>query len=135
MAVDHDAMAEHAEAEKQDFHDAVAEDEPEQAPAHGLRMFEFKVLVRRDKAEEVTAGGILLPEQHIEKQEYAVNTGTLVAMSPLAFGYETWPEGARMPKIGDRVVFPKYAGADVKGKDGVEYRVLADKDIQAIVEE
>lgn len=130
MAVDRDEMADIAEAEKQDFYDAVAEDEPEK-PDHGLRLYEFKVLVKRDKAEEKTSGGILLPEQHIERQEYAINTGVVVDMSPLAFTYEQWPEGVKLPKVGERVVFPKYAGADVTGKDGEEYRILNDKDIHA----
>lgn len=130
MAVDRNEMAEIAEAEKQDFYDAAAEDDPK-PPAHGLKLYEFKVLVKRDKEEEVTAGGIIKPQQVIERQEYAINTGIIVDMSPLAFTYEQWPEGVKLPKVGERVVFPKYAGADVTGKDGEEYRILNDKDIHA----
>jgi len=122
--------------EREDFEAAVAEDDREggtcdTSPAHGLRLYEFKVLVKPDPVKEQTAGGVWLPDEHKDKLQYAVTKGTLVAMSPLAFTYEEWPEGVKLPKVGDHVVYSKYAGADVEGKDGEKYRVLADKDIIA----
>lgn len=120
-----------AQSKKADFEAAVAEDEGGEAPAHGLTMYEFKVLVKPDPVEEKTAGGVWLPDDHKEKLQYAVTKGTIVAMSPLAFSYEEWPQGVVLPKVGSRVVYSKYAGADVEGQDGVKYRVLADKDIIA----
>lgn len=98
---------------------------------HGLSLYEFKVMVRVKEVEQKTKGGILLPDQHVDKLAYSATEGTLVAVSPLAFTYETWPEGTRLPQVGDTVIFAKYAGADVEGADGIKYRVLTDKEIIA----
>jgi len=58
--------------------------------------------------------------------------GVLVAISPLAFTYDDW-KGANPPKVGDEVLFAKYAGAVVDGKDGKKYRLTNDKDIAAVL--
>ena len=68
-------------------------------------------------------------------EKRAVYRGTLIAMAPTAFSYENWPAGTVLPKPGDKVLFGKYAGTNVKGpKDGKEYRVLNDKDIIALLD-
>lgn len=101
----------------------------------GIFPTEFKVLVRAKQVEEKTKGGILLPDEKKERDQHAVMEATIVAVSPLAFTYEdNWPEGARKPSVGDRVIIAKYSGALVKGKDGVEYKLIADKDIAAVLE-
>jgi chaperonin GroES len=100
----------------------------------GINPTEFRVLVRPEKVEERTAGGIIIPDQTKDRDQYAVMKGTLIAMSPVAFSYAEWPEGTPLPKAGDMVLYEKYAGALVKGKDGVEYRVINDKDIHAVLD-
>lgn len=102
-------------------------------PAHGIEPVEFKVLIRPVKADEKTKGGILLPEQVVEKDQHAAMEGVISALSPFAFTYEEWPAGARKPRIGDRVVFARYSGINQKGADGVEYRIMNDKDIVAVI--
>lgn len=100
----------------------------------GIKPTEFKVLLRPKEVEEKTAGGIIIPDEKKERDQYAAQEGLLVAASPLAFTYEdNWPAEAR-PQVGQRVIFAKYAGASVKGKDGVDYRLVADKDIGAVLE-
>lgn len=98
---------------------------------HGLRMFGFNVLVK-PKAVEDKIGSIIIPDDHKDKLAYGVTEGELMALSPVAFTYETWPEGTRLPKVGDRVVFSKFVGAKIEGDDGIEYRVMEDKEILAV---
>lgn len=99
---------------------------------HGIVCLEYKVLVRPRKAEEKTKGGIVLPQQVVEKDQHAAMEGEICGMSPFAFSYEEWPIGADKPRIGDTVVFARYAGITQKGNDGVEYRIMNDKDIVAV---
>lgn len=101
---------------------------------HGITPIEYKVLVRPVKVEEKTKGGILLPEQVKDQDQHASMEGTLEAMSPLAFTYEEWPATARKPAAGDKVVFARYSGINIKGNDGVEYRLMNDKDVIAVRE-
>lgn len=101
----------------------------------GFRPTEYNVVVIPEATEEVTKGGIILAQTLKEKEELASVRGRLVAASPLAFSYsEDWSEGER-PKAGDAVIFAKYAGTLIKGRDGKEYRLCKDKDIAAVVEE
>ena len=116
---------------------AVAEAEAPYQPRHpsGIEPTEFKALILQDKIEEKTPGGVIIPDDTKERDQYAAMTGGIVAASPLAFTYENWPQGARKPAVGDKVVFAKFAGATVKGRDGVEYRLVNDRDICAILTE
>src|SRR5262249_48641467 len=99
--------------------------------AHGLTMYGFNVLIK-PKPVENKIGSILIPDEHKEKLEYSVTEGELVALSPVAFSYETWPEGTILPKIGDKVTYAKFVGAKIEGNDGIEYRVMEDKEILAV---
>lgn len=89
------------------------------------------MLVQPIKVDEKTKGGIILPDEHKDREQFAQMQGTLVAMSPLAFTYENaeWEK----PRPGDRVMFAKFAGAAVKGKDGADYRIINDKDVSAVL--
>lgn len=100
----------------------------------GIFPTEYRVLIAPELLDEKTAGGIYLPQESKERMDFAVLKGTLVAVSPLAFTYEDWKdnEGAK-PKVGDKVLFAKYAGAVVDGKDGKKYRICADKDVTAVL--
>lgn len=99
---------------------------------HGIVCIEYKVLVRPRKAEERTKGGIVLPEQIVEKDQHAAMEGVIAGMSPFAFSYEEWPIHAKKPRLGDVVVFARYSGITQKGSDGIEYRIMNDKDIVAV---
>jgi chaperonin GroES len=97
---------------------------------------EFKVLVHPKEVDEKTTGGIIIPEQSKEREQYAQQEGELIAVSPLAFTYQDWPTDnvTGYPRVGDTVLFAKYSGAKVTGMDGVEYRLVNDKDIGAVIE-
>lgn len=101
---------------------------------HGILPTEYKVLIA-PKTVEDKIGSIIIPDQTKERDQFAQMEGTLVAVSPLAFSYakqEEWGNG-KPPDIGDRVLFAKYAGAVVKGRDGKDYRLVNDKDVAAVL--
>lgn len=110
----------------------IAVDNPEPVNPTGILPTEYKVLVLPKEVEE-KVGSIYLPEQVKDRDQHAQVEGTLIAASPLAFTYDGWPEGARLPQPGDRVFYAKYSGAEVEGKDGKKYRLVNDKDIGAIL--
>src|SRR3990167_5700522 len=97
----------------------------------GIAPTEYKVLVRPDKVDEKTQGGIWKPQDLREKEQAAATTATIIDLSPLAFTYEEWPDGAVKPRKGDRVAFARYAGMTIKGKDGEEHRLINDRDVCA----
>ncbi len=75
-----------------------------------------------------TQGGIFIPDSAKEKPQ----KGEVVAVG---LG-KTMDSGEREPmdvKIGDKVLYAKYSGTDVK-IDGVEYKIISVKDILAIIE-
>ena len=90
---------------------------------------EYKVLVKAREIEERTEGGIILPETERIKQQHAIEVGTLVAIGGMAFTEPDWPNP---PKVGDSVIFNRYAGSEINYK-GTIYKLMNDKDLNAIV--
>jgi len=101
--------------------------------ASGIVPLEYYVLIRLDTVEERTKGNIWIPDSSREQMQQAQTSGLLIDIGPLAFQYDV--DNPTVPKIGQRVVFPKYGGFVVKGKNGVEYRLLKDGDLAAILTE
>lgn len=95
----------------------------------GIEPLEFKVLIRPKKVEEKTEGGIYLPDETRDRDKHAVMRGQLVAVGEIAF---TEPDWLQKPKIGDWVIYDRYAGATVEGIDGETYRLMNDKEIGGI---
>lgn len=86
-----------------------------------------RVVVKAIEAEEVTKGGVILPGTAKEKPQQ----GEVIAV-----GSGEYIDGKKVElevKVGDRVIFSKYAGTEVK-LDGQEYLLLRQSDILAIVE-
>ena len=98
----------------------------------GIHPQEYKVLVLPKEVEHKTAGGLLLPESKIEKDEFGRREGVLVAVSRMAFTNPDWPDP---PKVGDRVMFSKYNADEVQGRDGAKYWILKDTSIMAVLEQ
>jgi chaperonin GroES len=87
-----------------------------------------RVIVEPIEQEEVTAGGIILPETAKEKPQ----EGKILAVGP----GERDEDGKRIPlevAIGDRVLYAKYSGTEVK-VDGRKLLILRESDILAVVE-
>jgi len=98
-----------------------------------VRPVEFKVLIKPDKIEDRSTGGLYLPDSAREKQQFAVDRGEVIAVGDGFFSELPGP----IPKIGDKVIFNRYAGSlinlDVDGKRE-DFRLCNDKDICAIIE-
>jgi co-chaperonin GroES (HSP10) len=100
----------------------------------GFRPTEYNILIAPEELQE-KIGSLYLPEQTKEKEGMALMRGRLIAASPLAFTYsDAWADGER-PKPGDAVIFAKFAGVLIEGRDGKEYRLAKDKDLAAVLEE
>ena len=94
----------------------------------GIEPLEFNVLVKQRETEKRTKGGLLLPDDHHERQQWAEIRASVVAISPRAF-----EDLGASCSVGDEVIIAKHAGAVVEGIDGVEYRIVKDKDVVAKV--
>lgn len=91
-----------------------------------LKPLADRVVVRKLEAEEKTAGGIVLPDTAKEKPQQ----GEVLAVGPGKLD----DTGKRHPmelKAGDKVLFAKYSGTEVK-IEGVEYTILFERDILAV---
>jgi len=84
-----------------------------------------RVLVKVSASEETTAGGILLPDTAKEKPQ----VGEITAVGP-GKRNEDCSRQAPEVKAGDKVLYSKYAGTDIK-LGGDEYVLLSEKDILA----
>lgn len=94
-----------------------------------LKPLSDRVIVQPLEEEERTAGGILLPDTAKERPQQ----GKVVAVGPGRVN----EEGKRLEmsvKVGDRVVYGKYAGTEVV-LEGDEYLILSENDILAVVQE
>jgi chaperonin GroES len=93
-----------------------------------IRPLNDRVLVIREEEEQKSTGGIIIPDTAKEKPQ----RGKIVAAGPGKMG----EDGKRVPlevKEGDRILFGKYAGTDIK-LDGVEHVFMREDDILSIVE-
>ena len=87
-----------------------------------------RVLVKVLASEEVTASGLVIPDTAKEKPQ----EGEIVAVGPGRI-LENGSRAALEMQVGDRVIYSKYSGTEIK-KSGVEYLILnGERDILAIV--
>ena len=92
-----------------------------------LRPLFDKVVLKKVEAEETTKTGIILPGSAQEKPQMS----EVVAVGP--GGMVDGKEVAMSLKVGDKVIVGKYSGTEVK-LDGVEYTVVSQSDVLAVVE-
>jgi chaperonin GroES len=93
-----------------------------------IRPLQDRIVVRRVQEEEKTKGGIIIPdsakEKPIEGEVIAVGNGKVL-------------EGGKIQaldvKKGDRILFGKYAGTEIK-IDGVEHLILREEEVLGIIE-
>lgn len=93
-----------------------------------IRPLHDRVIVKRWEEEKKTPGGIVIPDTAAEKpikgEVVAVGRGKIL------------DNGENRPldlKVGDKVLFGKYSGTEVK-IDGVEYLVMREDDVMAVLE-
>jgi chaperonin GroES len=93
-----------------------------------LKPLADRMVVEPIEQEDVTAGGIILPETAKEKPQQ----GKVIAAGP----GRTDEDGKRIPmdvNVGDKVLYAKYSGTEIK-MDGKKVLILRESDILAIVE-
>lgn len=90
-----------------------------------------RVLVKPDEIETTTKGGIVLAVDP-KRERLAVERGEIVSLGDTAFLGEFKAEVR--PKPGDKVYYAKYAGKFIKDTDNIDYVLLNDEDIVAIIE-
>ena len=93
-----------------------------------LKPLADRLVVEPIEQEEITAGGIILPETAKEKPQQ----GTVIAAGP----GRTDDEGERIAmdvKVGNRVLYAKYSGTEFK-LDGKKVLILRESDILAVIE-
>lgn len=93
-----------------------------------VRPLQDRVLIKRLEEETKTAGGIIIPDNHKEKPAM----GEVINVGP---GYRLTDGSVRELEVkkGDRVLFSKYAGTDVK-VEGNEYLIMKEDDILGILQ-
>ena len=94
-----------------------------------FRPLHDRVVIKRIEAEEKTTGGIIIPDTVKEKPQQ----GEVIADGPGGRD-ET---GKLVPidvKVGDRVLFGKWSGTEVK-LDGVDYLIMKESDLMGVLEE
>jgi chaperonin GroES len=93
-----------------------------------IRPLHDRVLVRRLEDKESKVGGIIIPDSAKEKPQQGEVKG--VGSGKLS------PKGERFPpevKVGDRILFAKYSGSEVK-IDGDEYLIFREDEILGVLE-
>jgi chaperonin GroES len=90
-----------------------------------LRPLDDRVVVQPLEAQEVTAGGIVLPDSAREKPQ----RGKIVAVGPGKL-LDSGNRGTLSVAVGDEVIFGRYGGSEVE-VDGQEFKIMRESDILA----
>jgi|TARA_E500000318_G_C3498457_1_gene187387 chaperonin GroES len=94
----------------------------------------WRILVLPFKMNEKTKGGVIMNESTLERQQVASQCGNVIAMGPQCYkDNERYPEGPWC-KVGDWVVFARYAGSRINIEGG-EVRLLNEDEILATVKD
>ncbi|MFN8097258.1 MAG: co-chaperone GroES [Dermatophilaceae bacterium] len=93
-----------------------------------IKPLEDRIVIKSLEAEQTTASGLVIPDTAKEKPQQ----GEVLAVGPGRID----DNGNRVPldvKVGDRVIFSKYGGTEIKHA-GEEYLILSARDVLAVVE-
>ena len=96
------------------------------AKAFNLKPLEDRIVVQPSEEENTTSSGIVIPDTAKEKPQ----EGEVMAVGPGRF-----EDGQRVPmdvKVGDKVIYSKYGGTEVKVEDD-EYLILSARDVLAVI--
>ena len=92
----------------------------------------WRILVLPFKMGEKTKGGILMGQDTVEKQQVASQCGNVLAMGPDCYQDKSRYKQGSWCKVGDWVMFARYAGSRIKIEGG-EVRLLNDDEILATI--
>ena len=91
-----------------------------------LKPLEDRIVVQASEGDQTTASGLVIPDTAKEKPQ----EGEVMAVGPGRF-----EDGQRIPmdvKVGDKVIYSKYGGTEVK-VEGQEYLILSARDVLAVL--
>lgn len=97
----------------------------------GINVRGHRVLVLPDQVETKTASGIITSTgDFTDREQMAQMKGVVVSIGNTAWSDQTeaWAE------VGDEVIFAKYSGATYEGTDNLNYRIVSDLDIVAVLD-
>ena len=89
-----------------------------------------RILVKPEKVEEKTEGGIYIPETAKGREQQGTMKGVVVEVGPNA--WKAFDDGHQWANVGDKVCFKRYAGEVIKDDDGTEYRIMNDEDVLSV---
>jgi len=92
-----------------------------------LKPLDDRIVVKAIEEEETTASGLVIPDTAKERPQ----EGEVIAVGPGRFTEDGSSRVAMDVKAGDRVIYSKYGGTEVK-IDGVEYLILSARDVLAV---
>ena len=92
-----------------------------------IKPLDDKVLIEQSEAEQVTAGGIVIPDTAKEKPQQ----GKVVSVGPGKL-LDSGKRSEMTLKKGDKVFYAKYAGTEVK-IDGTEYVLIPESSVLAVI--
>ena len=95
---------------------------------------QYTALIKPEEVEGKSDGGIFLPDNVRNRMQYAVDRGEIVAFGDGFYVDRPGPT----PKVGDKVIFDRYAGSLItiqEGDERIDYRLVNDDKIIAILEE
>ena len=88
-----------------------------------------RIIVKVDKMEKKTAGGVIIPDFAAEKEDRAATTATVIALGETANC-----DGLKVfPKAGDKILMTKWAGTGHTSPEYEDYRAIPGIDVIAIL--
>ena len=106
----------------------------------GVQPVGFNLLIKVEKVSDQSAGGLILPDSAINREQHGNDKGKVIAMGEYAFS--DWVSAKYLPKVGDVVIFEKYAGTVIQhrteeggSRQTSDYRLLDCKKIGAVIKE
>ena len=115
--------------------DLVGLEKPEQITQESTKLPQptgWRILVLPFKMGEKTKGGILMGQDTLEKQQVASQCGNVLAMGPDCYRDKNRYKQGPWCKVGDWIMFARYAGSRIKIEGG-EVRLLNDDEILATI--
>jgi co-chaperonin GroES (HSP10) len=99
----------------------------------GIRPTGPTILVLPLEIEKTTSSGIIVAAgDKAKREQMAQAEGEVVAIGDMAWIDQ--PSKEPWCKVGDKILFAKFAGMVIEGKDGNEYRLISDLDVKAVFE-
>jgi len=94
----------------------------------------WRIMIRDHIPAKVTHGGVILADESVQHAEHLNYVGQVVEMGPDCYKHAKFQQGGPWCKIGDFIVFGRYAGQRIKFKGSdVTYRFVNDDEVLAVI--